>query len=70
VLGAGASEATVHHSRRQAAGVPGYLGFAIGRTIWWDPITSYVNGALTLDEAAAQVSANYRRAIGVYLGAA
>jgi myo-inositol catabolism protein IolC len=70
VLGAGASEATVHNRLRQAAGVPGYLGFAVGRTIWWDPITGYVNGALDRDAAAAQVSANYRRAIDVYLGAA
>jgi myo-inositol catabolism protein IolC len=70
VLGAGASEATVHHWLRQAAGVPGYLGFAIGRTIWWDPITGYVHGALTRDAAAAQISANYRRAIDVYTGAA
>jgi myo-inositol catabolism protein IolC len=70
VLGAGASEATVHHWLRQAPGVPGYLGFAIGRTIWWDPITGYVSGAPSRDAAAAQISATYRRAIDVYEGAA
>ena len=60
----------MHHWLRQAAGVPGYLGFAIGRTIWWDPITGYVDGALTRDAAAAQISVSYRRAIDVYTGAA
>ena len=36
VLGQGADAARVEHWLRTAAGVPGYLGFAIGRTLWWD----------------------------------
>jgi myo-inositol catabolism protein IolC len=69
VLGRGADDAKVDHWLRQGAGVPGYLGFAIGRTIWWDPLKGYLDGVLTRDDATGQISANFRRAIEVYEGA-
>ena len=34
VLGRGADDAKVAHWLRMGAGLPGYIGFAIGRTIW------------------------------------
>jgi myo-inositol catabolism protein IolC len=70
VLGRGANTEKVEHWLRTAAGVPGYLGFAIGRTIWWDQLKGYLDGSLSREDAAGQVSANYRRAIAVYTGAA
>ncbi len=66
VLGRGADDAKVDHWLRTAAGVPGYLGFAIGRSIWWDQLKGYLDGSLDRDTAAAQISANYRRYIDVY----
>jgi myo-inositol catabolism protein IolC len=69
VLGRGADDEKVYHWLRQGAGVPGYLGFAIGRTLWWDQLKGYLAGSLTRDQAAAQISANYRKAIDVYKGA-
>ena len=68
VLGRGADDAKVDHWLRTGAGVPGYLGFAIGRSIWWDQLKGYLDGSLTGDAAAAQISANYRRYIDVYVG--
>jgi myo-inositol catabolism protein IolC len=53
---------------RQGAGVPGYVGFAIGRTIWWDPLKAYLEEAASRQEATEQIAANYRRFIGVYKG--
>ncbi len=70
VLGRGADTAKVEHWLRQGAGVPGYLGFAIGRTIWWDQLAGYLDGSLARDGAAAQIAEKYRRAIDVYQGAA
>ena len=70
VLGRGADEAAVVHWLKQGAGVPGYIGFAIGRTIWWDQLKGYLDGSLTREDAAKQISANYRRAIDVYEGTA
>ena len=68
VLGRGADDAKVDHWLRTGAGVPGYLGFAIGRSIWWDQLKGYLDGSLTGDAAAAQISTNYRRYIDVYVG--
>jgi 5-dehydro-2-deoxygluconokinase len=69
VLGRGADTAKVEHWLRQGAGVDGYLGFAIGRTIWWDQLAGYLDGSLRRDDAAAQIAEKYRRAIDVYEGA-
>jgi myo-inositol catabolism protein IolC len=66
VLGRGANADKVDHWLRTGAGVPGYLGFAIGRTIWWDQLAGYLEGSLSRDDAAAQIARNYRRAIDVY----
>jgi myo-inositol catabolism protein IolC len=70
VLGRGADTAKVEHWLRQGAGVDGYLGFAIGRTIWWDQLEGYLDGSLAREDAAAQIAEKYRRAIDVYEGAA
>jgi myo-inositol catabolism protein IolC len=68
VLGRGADEAAVDHWLRTGAGVPGYIGFAIGRTIWWNPLKGFVDGTATREDAAARISANYRRFVDVYEG--
>jgi myo-inositol catabolism protein IolC len=67
VLGRGADEAAVDHWLRTGAGVPGYIGFAIGRTIWWNPLKEFVDGTATREDAAARISANYRRFVDVYM---
>ncbi|HEX5615561.1 MAG TPA: DUF2090 domain-containing protein [Acidimicrobiia bacterium] len=69
VLGRGANAEKVDHWLRTGAGVDGYIGFAIGRTIWWDQLKGYLDGTLSRDDAAAQIAANYRRSIDVYKGA-
>jgi myo-inositol catabolism protein IolC len=66
VLGRGADDNAVDHWLRQGAGVPGYVGFAIGRTIWWDPLKGYLDKSLSRDDATATISSNYRRFIDVY----
>ena len=68
VLGRGADDAAVDHWLRMGSGVPGYVGFAIGRSIWWDPLKSFVDGVAAREEAAKQIAANYRRFIDVYNG--
>ena len=66
VLGRGADQAAVDHWLKQGAGVPGYVGFAIGRTIWWDPLKEYLDASLSREDAAGRISENYRRFIDVY----
>jgi myo-inositol catabolism protein IolC len=66
VLGRGADDAAVDAWLRAAREVPGYQGFAIGRSIWWNPLLSYVNGETARDEAASQIANNYLRFVSVY----
>lgn len=68
VLGRGADDAQVERWVRTAAAVPGYAGFAIGRTIWWDAVQNWKEGRLTRAEAAAAIGAAYRRFIDAYEG--
>jgi myo-inositol catabolism protein IolC len=68
VLGRGADDDAVDHWLRTGSGVQGYVGFAIGRSIWWDPLKAYVEGTLPRGEAAERIGANYRRFIDVYEG--
>jgi myo-inositol catabolism protein IolC len=69
VLGRGADEDAVIHWLRQGAGVPGYIGFAIGRTIWWDALKAYLDEETDRATAAKTISENYRRMIDVYTSA-
>jgi myo-inositol catabolism protein IolC len=66
VLGRGADDAAVDHWLQQGAGVPGYVGFAIGRTIWWDALKGYLAGDISREDVAGQISSNYRRFIASY----
>ncbi len=66
VLGRGADDAAVDTWLRAARGVPGYQGFAIGRSIWWNPLKFFVDGAMPRDEAVTQIANNYRRFVAVY----
>ena len=69
VLGAGADEATVAHWLEEAAQVDGFIGFAIGRTIFWEPLTQWLAGSLDADAAAALIAENYRRTVELYASA-
>jgi len=66
LLGRGASDDKVDHRLRQAAPVEGFVGFAIGRSIWWDALKGFLDGSLEREAAAEQIAENYLRFIRVY----
>jgi myo-inositol catabolism protein IolC len=66
LLGRGASDEKVDHWLRQAAPVEGFVGFAIGRSIWWDALKGFLDGDLDRDAAAERIADNYQRFIKVY----
>jgi myo-inositol catabolism protein IolC len=65
LLGRGASDDKVDHWLRQAAPVEGFIGFAIGRSIWWDALKSFLGGG-DRRASAEQIADNYQRFIKVY----
>jgi 5-dehydro-2-deoxygluconokinase len=66
VLGRGADDAAVDHWLREGAGVPGYAGFAIGRSIFRAAVEGIRDGTMAREAAVADIAANYRRFIDVY----
>ena len=66
LLGRGASDDKVDHWLRQAAPVEGFVGFAIGRSIWWDALKGFLDGSLEREAAVQQIADKYLRFIGVY----
>jgi len=66
VLGRGADAAKVDHWLAQAAAVDGFVGFAIGRSIWWDPLKAYVDGKIERLAGARKIAENYLRFVKVY----
>jgi myo-inositol catabolism protein IolC len=66
LLGRGASDDKVDHWLRVAAPVDGFVGFAIGRSIWWDALKGFLDGSIEREDAAKRIAENYLRFISVY----
>jgi 5-dehydro-2-deoxygluconokinase len=66
VLGRGASTEKVEEWLRAGAQVDGYIGFAIGRSIWWDALKAFLDGSLERGDAAQQIADNYLHFVRVY----
>jgi myo-inositol catabolism protein IolC len=66
VLGRGADDEQVDRWLRAGAPVEGYVGFAIGRSIWWDALKAFLGGDLEREDAAQQIAENYLRFVEVY----
>ena len=69
LLGRGASTAKVEQWLEAAATVDGFVGFAIGRSIWWDALKSFLANDLDRAAAASQIADNYLHFVEVYEGA-
>lgn len=59
LLGKAADLATIDRWFVAAAASRTAVGFAIGRSVFWDPSTAYLSGTTTASEAAAAICANY-----------
>jgi myo-inositol catabolism protein IolC len=70
VLGRGADRARVASWLQQAAPVPGFIGFAIGRTIWEEALREHLAGRLDADAASGRIAQEYRGMIDAYAAAA
>jgi 5-dehydro-2-deoxygluconokinase len=66
LLGRGASDEKVDQWLRAASPVEGFVGFAIGRSIWWDALKGFLDGSLAREDAAQRIADNYLRFIRVY----
>jgi 5-dehydro-2-deoxygluconokinase len=60
VLGRGENAEKVKHWLSTAAQVPGLIGFAVGRTIFWEPLKGVKEGRHSKEDAIAQIAQNYK----------
>jgi len=60
ILGRGENDAKVREWLSTAAAVPGFIGFAVGRTDFWDPLVAWRDGKESREQAVEQIAARYR----------
>jgi myo-inositol catabolism protein IolC len=59
ILGKAADLATIDRWFAAAAGSKTAVGFAIGRSVFWEPSVAFLNGAKTAEQAAASIADTY-----------
>lgn len=67
VLGRGADQAQVIEWLRIAASVPGFDGFAVGRTLWEQPLRDLIAGTIGRSEAVDQIAAHYLKTVTAFV---
>jgi len=58
-LGRGESKEKVKEWLKVGAKIPGIIGFAVGRTIFWQPLADHKAGKTSRKEAVEQIAQNY-----------
>jgi 5-dehydro-2-deoxygluconokinase len=66
VLGRGEDDAKVHEWLSIAATVPGFVGFAVGRTDFWEPLVGWRAKKTTREAAVAEIARRYREFADIF----
>ena len=66
VLGRGAQRERVIHWLQTAASVPGFIGFAVGRTSFWNPLVDFEAKRLSKEEVVTQIARHFEAWINVF----
>jgi myo-inositol catabolism protein IolC len=66
VLGRGEDDKKVREWLAAAAPVPGFIGFAVGRTTFWDPLIDWRAKKTTREAAVAEIGRRYREWVNIF----
>jgi myo-inositol catabolism protein IolC len=66
VLGRGADDAGVRRRLTTAAAVPGFIGFSVGGTTYWDALTKWRAGLCSREDAVAEIGRLYRKWVDIF----
>jgi 5-dehydro-2-deoxygluconokinase len=66
ILGGGENDAKVHEWLATAASVPGFVGFAVGRTVFWQPLVDWRAKKITREQAVDQMAKRYREFVDIF----
>jgi 5-dehydro-2-deoxygluconokinase len=70
ILGRGEDDQKVREWLTTAASVPGFIGFAVGRTDFWDPLVAWRDKKITRETAVSEIAAHYREFVDLFERAA
>jgi 5-dehydro-2-deoxygluconokinase len=68
LLGRGENDQKVREWLGVARKVPGFIGFAVGRTVFWDPLVDWKGKKVTREQAVASIAARYREFVDLFEG--
>lgn len=66
ILGRGEDDRKVREWLTTAAAVPGFIGFAVGRTSFWDPLVDWRGKKITRDAAVAEIARRYQEFVEIF----
>ena len=66
VLGRGEDNKKVREWLTTAAGVKGFIGFAVGRTDFWDPLVNFLAKKTSREAAVAEIARRYRGFVEIF----
>jgi myo-inositol catabolism protein IolC len=66
ILGRGEDDRKVREWLATAAPVPGFIGFAVGRTTFWDPLVDWRADKVTREAAVAEIARRFRGWVDVF----
>jgi len=66
VLGRGEDDRKVREWLATAATVPGFIGFAVGRTTFWDALSRWHAGHASREEAVTAIAHRYREWVDIF----
>ncbi len=68
VLGRGEDERQVRNWLGVAAGVPGFIGFAVGRTDFWQPLVAWRHAKAPRERVVAEIARRYHEFVDLFEG--
>ena len=68
ILGRGEDDRKVQDWIGVAAKVPGFIGFAVGRTVFWEPLVAWRNRKATREQAVAEIARRYGSYVHLFDG--
>ena len=66
ILGRGEDDMKVREWLATAAAVPGFIGFAVGRTSFWGPLVDWRAGKITRNAAVAEIARRYQEFVQIF----
>ena len=66
ILGRGEDDKKVREWLTIAAAVPGFIGFAVGRTSFWDPLVDWRGKKITRQAAVAEIARRYQEFVEIF----